>query len=1801
MHARSRRWVATVLVVALVATMAGIIPASATPKAPGNARAVTRPPAALKVTTGSDRIAATKLDARLREAVDAAEGDAAKGEAEIDVAVLVEKGAPRPAGMTRALRMNLRGDPNGEMYVGTAKVSKLVKIASGKGVTFLYDNGRRTAPIVPDSGGGGLKRSAIETRASAARTKARTIAARAAGSNKAFREQFDDDGVLIEAVGPIDYEGGAATGWHDVSEAGHNSVGAWDLGYTGTGVKIAVADDSADFAHPDLMDTQAVVDDPTSAYDGWPMALDPFSALLYAYDQFYGDSYVADGDTWFSDTSATIDGLGGEWDGKLITTSNSSLSGTYHIGYLWDENYYNYGYGDFPLVLVADENTAGVYDTVYVDLDYDWDFTFDKPCTMASPISYADLWDVNYDFNPDGYADISGGMIYWIADGQNQPPGVDFMFAEEDVDVMATPGSGELVCFMGALNVDEDHGTLCSSNVVGQGVIDAPSIWGDYPEWRTPTPGTDGIVQGAARDGELVAIADIYWNHFTSTLTAYDFAALGHDEAPGTGDEIQVVSNSYGESDDDGDGWDYRSRYITFLNTYLNDRVSYLFSTGNGAPGYGTNAPPSASTAIAVGASTQMGAVGGWDSAYDEDQITVGDVIPWSNRGPDASGGLAPDIVADGAYSSGAVPVNMYFYEGSTSWDIWGGTSRSCPVAAGNLALVYQAYADANGTWPTYEQAKQFLHNGARDLNYDTLVQGAGSIDAGRSAALAAEVGGLSVSPSSWTPGDVDGETYESFAQVVHPGDVFHGSFLITNHGADPVTVTGSDAWYMRSGTETLDITLDSALEDPYDFNRPDHLTEITSLIPADTDLMVIRTYEDSADFAPTGEFSTSAEHNVARVVVYDWKDQDASGDLWTDASGDGFVDAGEIDEGEFMRFTYHNNFANTHEARVQTPLDRMHDGVFLGLQHNRRAGTDPTTVVHVEISFWDRADMPWLVNTGFSTLLGAGGNMGFSPELEVPADAPPGIYEGQIRLTDGTNVTVVPVVFNVAADDYAFRFGNGTGTPDALMPNDTVFGAQDWQWRAESGDWRFFWTDGTAAGALPTGASWLVHTAWQDRGAPAGFDTDLDTQLYGPALDDFSFLFPETYGPYGLARTGGSANTNIGAGIWTFQTNSGTTDEWVTGPLEPGLNQVMIHNVLYDGKGLGQTFSGETGVIAVDPQSLYMLTPDPSGTEQVDFTTYDLDLTGANAQAYGLTKRVEEVHDITQGATWWDEYQLADAAYLDVSTVCPSSDIDLYVYYSDDDWATYSLVGASESSGGDERVRIDMPPNGSYEIDVYGYSVSGTQPFQVTVSSPMGDDITLSGLPAGAVPAGGGFTLDADWTKVRADLADREGDYEGVIFLGPTEAPSAVQVPVTLHYPFEVESANPAADAVVADENTDIEITLTKRADPTTVGGTTVYLMDGTTEVPCQVAYDDLTAKITLTPDEPLLHRTTYDVFLEDIDSNDGDVLNDTWSFDVDIPLVTARVAGDNRVQTAVKASQEAFAAGSAEYVVVATSLNWPDALGGSALAGALKSPILLTPATSLPAEVAAEIGRLGATKAVILGGASAVGTPVEAALKSTLGAANVERIAGTNRYETARKVAARTVDELGPGYDGTAFLATGANFPDALGASPLAAANGWPIYLVNPVSGADAALVGAMKADGVTDALVLGGATVVSSRVETDVKSKVPCDTVRRLSGANRYATACAVATYGVDFGGLSWDWLAITTGQNFPDALAGGVLQGMNGSVMLLTPGANLDDQVAGILATNSDTIRNVYFLGGESAVSPAVVTEVTNILQ
>jgi len=324
-------------------------------------------------------------------------------------------------------------------------------------------------------------------------------------------------------------------------------------------------------------------------------------------------------------------------------------------------------------------------------------------------------------------------------------------------------------------------------------------------------------------------------------------------------------------------------------------------------------------------------------------------------------------------------------------------------------------------------------------------------------------------------------------------------------------------------------------------------------------------------------------------------------------------------------------------------------------------------------------------------------------------------------------------------------------------------------------------------------------------------------------------------------------------------------------------------------------------------------------------------------------------------------------------------------------------------------------------------------------------------------------------------------------------------------------------------------------------------------------------------------------------------------------VPTHHDRVDGATRFLTAVAASEEAYPDGLAyddsegfKTVIVATGRNWPDALGGAALAGVLDAPILLTEPGILPGDVALEIDRLKATRVIVLGGEAAVSSSVADQLLARPAVVQVDRLGGGNRYETAHMIAERVVELAGPAWDYTAFIATGENFPDALAASPIAAANGWPLYLV-PQAGLLPTTKTAMLDDGVVTVNILGGTAVVTPGTEAELNTTFGDANVDRIDGENRYETAVEVAWWGQSAANMNWTYLALATGRDFPDALTGGPMQGRDRSVMLLTNGTTaLEGVVAGAIEDHKNAVWTVRYLGGDSALTPGVRTEAQALL-
>ncbi len=72
----------------------------------------------------------------------------------------------------------------------------------------------------------------------------------------------------------------------------------------------------------------------------------------------------------------------------------------------------------------------------------------------------------------------------------------------------------------------------------------------------------------------------------------------------------------------------------------------------------------------------------------------------------------------------------------------------------------------------------------------------------------------------------------------------------------------------------------------------------------------------------------------------------------------------------------------------------------------------------------------------------------------------------------------------------------------------------------------------------------------------------------------------------------------------------------------------------------------------------------------------------------------------------------------------------------------------------------------------------SGTPTFPLTVDAVQGNDLTISGVPSGAVAAGTAVTLHVTFSKSMT----AGQDYKGELQLGPPAAPTLLSVPIVVH-----------------------------------------------------------------------------------------------------------------------------------------------------------------------------------------------------------------------------------------------------------------------------------------------------------------------------------------------------------------------------------------------------------------------------------
>lgn len=233
---------------------------------------------------------------------------------------------------------------------------------------------------------------------------------------------------------------------------------------------------------------------------------------------------------------------------------------------------------------------------------------------------------------------------------------------------------------------------------------------------------------------------------------------------------------------------------------------------------------------------------------------------------------------------------------------------------------------------------------------------------------------------------------------------------------------------------------------------------------------------------------------------------------------------------------------------------------------------------------------------------------------------------------------------------------------------------------------------------------------------------------------------------------------------------------------------------------------------------------------------------------------------------------------------------------------------------------------------------------------------------------------------------------------------------------------------------------------------------------------------------------------------------------------------------------------------------------------------------------------------KRKILGGGLSIALAATALLASaplTASAAatpSVTRIGGADRFEASANISKSAY----PNGASKVYIATGANFPDALSIAPVASKNKAPLLLTTMDAVPDSVLNEIVRLKP-AEIYVVGGANTISDSVVDRLNKVAP---TTRIAGADRYQASAQVMIN--NYPPNSTSTLYVATGRNFPDALSAAAAAGKRGAPVLLVPGndaTGIDDVVAQMIKYVHPS--RVIIAGGENSVNKAAENELRSI--
>ncbi|MGD7043307.1 cell wall-binding repeat-containing protein [Jeotgalibacillus proteolyticus] len=193
------------------------------------------------------------------------------------------------------------------------------------------------------------------------------------------------------------------------------------------------------------------------------------------------------------------------------------------------------------------------------------------------------------------------------------------------------------------------------------------------------------------------------------------------------------------------------------------------------------------------------------------------------------------------------------------------------------------------------------------------------------------------------------------------------------------------------------------------------------------------------------------------------------------------------------------------------------------------------------------------------------------------------------------------------------------------------------------------------------------------------------------------------------------------------------------------------------------------------------------------------------------------------------------------------------------------------------------------------------------------------------------------------------------------------------------------------------------------------------------------------------------------------------------------------------------------------------------------------------------------------------------------------LNRISGEDRYSTAVAVS----KSLWKGTSSHVVLAVGNNFPDALAGAPLAHKLNSPILLTAKDS-VNASTMAEIKRLQPKTIVILGGKSIITANVESQLKNSLSGVEIDRISGENRAETSAKIAER---IGGSK---AIVVNGQTFADSLSIAAYAARNQQPILLANKDSMHTSVSNVLKNYTST----YVVGGTIAISDQLFNKLPN---